>query len=379
MSFTHDALAKPARPWGGWALCLLLAAFGFACHGIIMVTNFVQGSTSGIVYAYLAGAVDFGGVGLCSILAGHMARRGNRTGSFALILLALISALISLVMFFGYNASHRDEPTKLAARQHSAELTAATQSVALQVAAAERIQATLEKEMAKAAEVARKRAGDGDTKTTAADQLKFYTEQMKEASKIEIKAAPIEVDPDAMASQLSARSGLKIDVVQDLIGTALSLMGMVLGSVMLFLSNYLWPERRTPAEIRAATAAEKDVMEWEKEATIRMPGARHRSTEVYKHYQRYAKYRGWELIMAREKFERTLTDLRHTNRSTMRHIAEGTYVLYEDRQLDYRPVWANVVDPVSKSALAARASRRAARRQRVIQVQMAEEQRPTIN
>ena len=118
-----SASDKPAgEPWWseykGFAFPLLVIAAGFASHGIFTVVNFRQGLTFGtdqwssVVFGSLCLAVDLIGVGMCTALSGRLRANGNWWPARKMMGVVYMSAAFSLLMFYGYNAAERIEPTK---------------------------------------------------------------------------------------------------------------------------------------------------------------------------------------------------------------------------------------------------------------------------
>lgn len=368
---------------GGWLVCLSLGAFGFGCHAIFAATNFSQGWSIGLdggwshqIYGFTALAIDVVGVGICSCAAGLFRRRGERAATRKAMALVYTSAAFSLLMFYGFNAANRIEPSRQAVARHAAELSAATQTKAIKQAVLGNTQEFLESEIRRAADAGRAKGVTEDQRDAAGDQAKYFTERLKAASDVEVKPEPIATDPDAMATNLAETFGLRVSTVQGLLAVGMSALLMLLSSSTLKWSFEYWPREgqpedqvRPPAPIlveRQAPQASKprpyreplpaddwkgaqagievvekteQLTQWVRQATKPEPKSRTRSTECYDHYKRYAALQGWNL-MSHRAFGQTMQQLNEakvvafpSERTSMAH-------LYCGRRLDYQALEA---------------------------------------
>lgn len=237
---------RDAKPWGSWTFCILLVLFGLCCHAIIMATNFEQGSSFGHdersknIYAFGALAIDFAGVGVCSALLGFLRRRNERALFLSVVIWS--SGLFSLLMFYGYGATNRIEPTRQAALKHSSEITAQAKSEVASAEARAEVLGFLQDEFHVAADAARKKQAKKEPDTPLNGQQIALLDRLNQATSIEVKAAPVEQNPDPMAATLATRVGWTTTAVQEILSVVPGALLLALSSVLIRRGFQNWPQ-----------------------------------------------------------------------------------------------------------------------------------------
>lgn len=259
------------KPWGGWAWCLFLIISGFGCHAIIMATNLLQGlhmgqdDQSSMIYGAGALAIDLFGVGICSAIAGARKRQGQSAFKWNCIIGA--SALLSLVMFFGYNAANRIEPVKVAQQEHANKLTALAKAEALSKENRESGLKFAREQANLFSSKATDRKLSPEQRAAAEKQANDWAARAQTGSfsDVHVEVAPVEINKDPMAAVLSEKSGLEISTIQSLQACFMCGLVLLIGSAMIRYGFESLPHY-DPKALAAAAAAERKAEEEERAA-----------------------------------------------------------------------------------------------------------------
>jgi hypothetical protein len=354
------------KPWGGWAFCSLLIAGGLGCHAIIMAINLYTGFHLGhddlTKWAFGGGAlaIDFLGMVVCSLIAG--ARRRRDKNAFVANCFIVTAAALSMLMFYGFNASTRILPVQEAAQKHSNELTAITQSDAATarerdkgIAEANTLAATLAKR-------ATDRKLTEEQRQAAKDMAAEVQRQALAArfSKVEVTVAPVEETPDAMSKVLAARTGMSQTTILELLGVAVSAMLLALGSYLIRQGAFFWPKataRRAPVPTGrpqlvlvtnrrgrdyGTISVDKQVLEWINVCTRQarfdlVTKSRVPVDQAWRHYCAYCQNQGYPQHSVL-RFRNAMGRLEKAG--FLRWHREGADLI--GRKLDWTPAWTEL-------------------------------------
>lgn len=367
MSARHSVLAKPAKPWGNWVGCSFLVACGLGCHGIVMIVNYVQGLSAGLLLAFSALLIDFVGVAVLSGYAGYQKRKGDHWGGRRTMGYVMFCSLLSLAMFYGFNAATKIEPTRQAVAIHSAEVTAQTKSEIDSKKNRERVLGFLESEAAKAGEASRKKGVSAAERDAALKQQSVFIQRMSDSTSVEYKPPPVENTPDAMAVEIARALGWETTTVQGLLALAICAMLLFLASKMIHAgtsnlargaTRVVFAERRAelleheeedevvevepprrPA-LRTVVPAEQQVIEWVKEGTRPSRNAVETSTKCYRNFCDWARHNGYHIVPQRV-FGLAMTKLNKTGDINFPRNFDGKHNNYHGRAIDYSKPWVD--------------------------------------
>lgn len=241
-----------SRPWGQYALCLLLIVGSLICHGIIIASNAAFGfglgdgnPVYGWAMAVLGVGVDVVGIAALSAYAGVLYRDGEKWNARGVRCLVVFFMAYSMIAWYGFSAAHRMEPTVHAQRQHDADVSAvANANVTMDGIRRDTI-GILAKQSDNILAIAR------DTKNTSKTERAAAAEQAKDARSallnagfrtVDIKAAPVFTDPDPQAKVLSDDTGLSVLAVQKIMTAFAGFAAMLLSSVGTTAGVRKWPK-----------------------------------------------------------------------------------------------------------------------------------------
>lgn len=242
-------MSKVKRPWGTWAFCLFTIACGLGCHAIVMATNWKQGATIGqdewaqSISAYGALAIDFGGIVVCSALLGFYRRAGRWALATWLNVPILACIGYSLVMFDGFGATNRIEPSRRALAQHEANLTAHQQSVMASSQARNQIVDILKGELNDAVAASLKKGLTVDQRSSASIQSQSFRQSLAGFTDIEVKAPPVAADTDPQATRLAKHVGWGRDSMQEALSVIQGALLLLVSSLLIRHGVQNWPQR----------------------------------------------------------------------------------------------------------------------------------------
>lgn len=338
------------KPWGIYSLSVLCILTGLSFQAIIMACNYLQGSSIGqdsashTIFAGLAVLIDVVFI-ILSFVRAHHFRNNERWAARKCGAWALVCGAISLFMFCGYGATNRIEPTRQAQLEYKAALDAAQQSNALTAAAATQFQAFMEKQADKAADEARKKGLNLDQRTVAATEHKTLLDSMKEATKFDLKAAPVEKTPDAWSSSVSRVTGLDISTVQTCLLVLLGFGAICMSSFMIRKGVMIWPkapamivpsappavDRELPANVEQILSAPEQVRKFFRENTRSEPSTEVIAADMHRAYIEWAQSKHYRPILTSQGFGTAANNLRVAGEITMDRYHRGGNVRYKGR------------------------------------------------
>lgn len=366
--------------WSAYAFAAAVIASGFACHAIFTVVNFRQGATFGydewsnVVGGSLSLAVDLIGVGVCTGIAGRLRASQSFWAARRMMVIVYLSAAYSLLMFYGYNAAQRVEPTKQAAAEAVAAHDAKEKS---DIASAEERAKQIEWLRGQAAMFAArtldKKLSD-EQRLAAQMQADSFTAKANKASfdKVELEASPVARSRDAMATTFAARIGWSVGSVQEALGIVPPAILMLISIATIRYGFQSWPQSKAPSpaearlparreaglapdndertilpflprarqdSLRRETTVEDQIRQWVAVATRKAGGVRTKAAEAHEHYQMFARHMGYEpvTLMMWGSNMRKLNAAGHINWPKTETTAN---VRYLGRALDYTQPWA---------------------------------------
>jgi hypothetical protein len=240
-----------SRPWGQYALCLLLILGSLVCHAVIIASNVSFGLSLGdgdpifsLSLAVLGAGVDIVGIAGLSAYAGILYRDGEKWNARGYRCTVGFFMALSMFAFYGFCAAHRIEPAARAVRQYAADVTATAKTNELQ------------RDVRKGAiELLVKQAGDTEALARDKNQSKFSRElavlQARDTKSaalnaafrdIEVKPVPVFKDPDPQAKALSDDTGMSVTAVQKLLTMLLGFAAMLLSSIGTTAGVRKWPK-----------------------------------------------------------------------------------------------------------------------------------------
>jgi hypothetical protein len=343
----------------------------------MMATNLLQGMHMGateqdaLIYGAAALAIDLFGVGVVSVLAGQAKRRGNHGLVRKYTAISVFSGALSLLMFFGYNATTRIEPTRQAAQQYSNELTAQTKSETLSKQSREQAIAFANKN---AMELAIKAA---DRKLTTEQRAAFEREAKQWRDKaidasfgtIKVEAGPVEKTPDAFSKTLSDMTDIPVAVIQSILACLVAGAVLTIGSVLLRQGAADWPKPpAAPAFAGARTFTvidgghvlhqvepEHQIREWIRASTVLpkpgTPAPSVTATDCYRSYLMFARHNRWGEI-DRRHFMRVLARLAKQGKIDMvrDESGSGNSIHYVGRHINWQLPWVVGYEPAPRRA-----------------------------
>jgi hypothetical protein len=385
---------------GQYALCVALILGGLFCLAITVTVNLMQGYTLGTtevsrrLYGAAALAVDVVGVAMFAALTGLLYRHGALWKARALSLVVLGFMGFSMIMFYGFGATHRIAPTLEASARHAAQVAATRAAAAKADALRESQLAFLRSEASKASTMALNTRLSKDKREEARAARQAAYDQLASGTfgEIEVSAEPVApiVDPQALA--LSEDTGLSLETVQKLLTVSLGILLIVAKALSFGYGFRLWPEAsatgdkskddagttaaetvetvsgpplpvaanddkptRSEAtarddvdqlallltgEVERHVAAIDQVAEFVASATRPARAARVLASDVHNHYRAWAAARGYLPELSANKFGRCMSELNETGQIAMPKVTDGKFNYYLARALYFSDAMA---------------------------------------
>ena len=337
------------KPWGLILLSVLCVLTGLSFQAIIMACNYLQGMSIGpdnashAIFAGFAVLIDVGFI-ILSVVRGYHLRIGERWAARKCGFWAFLCGSISLAMFCGYGAANRIEPTRQAQLEYKAALDATQQSNALSAAATAQLQAHLEKQDDKAGDEARRKGLNNDQRSVAATEQKTILDTMKQLTKVEIKAAPVEKTPDAWAAAMSRLSGLDVSTIQTLLLVVMGIGAIFMSSFMIRKGVMIYPtppvsapavpsamDRELPANVEKLLSAPEQVRKFFRENTRSNPDAEVVAADMHRAYAEWAASKHYRPILSSQGFGVAANNLRVAGEIDIGRHHRGGNVRYTGR------------------------------------------------
>jgi hypothetical protein len=229
-----------ASYWGAVAGCSALIAAGFICHGVIAVSNFIQGlsltddPTGKWIYAVGALAIDAVGMALFSWYAGKLWRQNEKPSAVAYGIVSYVAVAFSVLMFYGFAAVHRIEPARVASAQFSSYETARLKAEAKAETDQEKHLQFLRGLAASANKAALDKRADSEDRSAARGQTQTILDDLAAKSgfgSIKIEAAPVERSADPQAAALAADTGWTVEKVQKTTTIGFVVLILIIGNM----------------------------------------------------------------------------------------------------------------------------------------------------
>ena len=314
-------------------------------------------------------AIDVLGVGLCSALAGRWRASGRGWQAKKVMVAVYLSAFYSLVMFYGYNAAERIEPTKQAELTVKAEQAAKERSERASADSRANYITNLMEQAKAAGALAFDTSLSKRERELAKAQQEFYLKQAGEASfkPVEVEADPISKSRDAMAANLAALMGWRVVSVQEALGLAGALILMIISITLIRHGfqilpsgiRYRVPPITVPAPVYhplwkksrgspdATHDLERRIIKWINAATHPNPGNKVQAKYALKHFNLFERELGYEET-THCRWGIAMRRLHKSGRIDWPKDYKNTPVFYLGRKLDWTLPWAVEHYPMSQ-------------------------------
>jgi len=248
-----------SRPLGQYALCVLLILAGFVCLGITLLasydTSVSWGSTDRGQLVYGAASIvnDVVVVSLFACVVGALVRFKRFIAAGCLGAFVCVGLFYTIVTFYQFGAKERLSKTEMAQKTHNAELTADAQTQQRKDAVRNRLLDDLQMEAENASSLlmARQANINRDITRTELNAIRNKKTELAFAD-IEVKAAPVYVEPDPGAKSLSEDTGLSVAAIQKALVLWIGCMLIIAKPLAFGFGFGLWP--KAPAPVAASTA-----------------------------------------------------------------------------------------------------------------------------
>jgi len=255
-------------PFGRYVLCVLAILSGLVCLSITASGSFdtaiTWASTSRGEAIYGAGSlfVDVVVIALFSCFVGALLRGKNYLTATGLVLFVLCGMLYSGLTFYQFGIKERVTKTEMAEKTYAAQLSADAETKVKKDVVLNRLLDDMQGEtesigallLAKQANVNR---------DIAKSEIQALRNKKADVafSNIEVKPAPVFIDPDPGARGLAADTGLSVAGVQRALMLFLGTLLICAKPICFALGVGLWPKSPDPVESVAKEEIEDDLSE----------------------------------------------------------------------------------------------------------------------
>lgn len=309
-----------------------------------------------MIYGAGALVVDVVVVALFACVVGVLCRKGRYLAGSGMGLVVLCGMALSIVGFYQFGVKERVAKTEIAQKQHAAILTADVQTNLRKDAVRARLLDDLQSEVENTSELLLAKQANINREVAKSEIAETRNKKAEIAfSDIEVKPAPVFIDPDPGAAGLAADTGFSVAAVQKSLTLALGSL-LILAKALAFGFGFgMWPKserNESPStEITVSHSAPDNDLEGEEifhrlevvdpmtqvqefyaEATRNAPAALPvTATELHAHYRHWASDKRYTPILAIQGFGRASVRLIESGMINVRRKVTSRGIEYVGR------------------------------------------------